>query len=168
MILRLTTKLAQRIKVKPKDKLPLDPDPLLDWSAHTFFAGGVPFILVTNTASLYSTVFRAKGVTNGERLVERILSVLGEVLRRDMYGPLFENHIAPAAQTITYSKSLNLSVTGCMNGFVYYFEAFRPETQDDPYANAVVLNGTPMGPQPYRFPRETFAQLALRAQGALN
>ena len=57
MIFRLSTKLATKLKVAPSKVLPLDKNPFADWSAHFFMGERTQFLIVTNTASLYSTVF---------------------------------------------------------------------------------------------------------------
>jgi hypothetical protein len=54
MILRLSGKIAKKIHVKPAAVLPADSNPYADWSTHVFLAARTQYILVTNTASLYS------------------------------------------------------------------------------------------------------------------
>ena len=55
MIFRLSQKLNDKIKAGPLPVLPLDDNPLADWSAHLFLADRMQYILLSNTKSLYST-----------------------------------------------------------------------------------------------------------------
>jgi hypothetical protein len=83
MIFRLTQKLAAKLKTRDLPVLPLDENPLDDWSAHVFLADRKQYLLVTNTQSLYSIVTDGKGVTNAGAFVERVLSDLREFLSED-------------------------------------------------------------------------------------
>jgi len=62
MIIRLSAKLAARFDFTPPKILPLDDNPLADWSGHVFTAARTQFMILTNTASLYSTVFYGRGM----------------------------------------------------------------------------------------------------------
>ena len=56
MILRLSQKLAKKLKEGTLTSLPLDENHYADWSAHLFTADRTQYIIVTNTQSLYSVV----------------------------------------------------------------------------------------------------------------
>ncbi len=71
MIFRLTQALNARVKGGALEVLPLQENPLLDWSAHLFSVGRSNFILVCNTASLLSAMVSGKGVTNGTGFQDR-------------------------------------------------------------------------------------------------
>jgi hypothetical protein len=72
MILRLAEKLKTKIKAGTLSPLPLDENPLADWSAQLFVADREQYILLTNTATLYSTVIFGKGSpTTATSLSER-------------------------------------------------------------------------------------------------
>ena len=59
MILRLSQKIGSRLKAGPLKPLPLDKAPVADWTSQLFFFDRLPYILVCNTAALYSTVLYA-------------------------------------------------------------------------------------------------------------
>jgi hypothetical protein len=61
MIFRLSRQLAQKIKVAPKVSAPFDPNPFADWSAHLFMADRTQYIILANTASLYTIVMDDSG-----------------------------------------------------------------------------------------------------------
>ena len=67
MIFRLSQRLNAKVKAGVLRALPLHENPLADWSAHLFVAGRAQYLLLSNTASLYSTVMYGKGVTARRR-----------------------------------------------------------------------------------------------------
>lgn len=83
MIFQLSTKYAAKLKVTPTKMLPLDPNPFADWSAHLFTADRTQFVIVTNTASLCSTVYYGRGIPNDSHFIERALSSLHEFKEDD-------------------------------------------------------------------------------------
>jgi len=83
MIFRLSQKLNTKIKAGTLPALPLDENPLADWSAGLFLVGRTQHILVSNTQSLYSTMLPGKGVTNDSDFIERALSSIREFMEAD-------------------------------------------------------------------------------------
>ncbi len=110
MIVRLSQKLAKKLKAAATDTLPLDENPYADWSAHLFTAGRTQYIIVTNTKSLYSVVMFGKGITNDSRFIERALSNIREFMEDDGQEFVYRRFIAPASGTIRFGKALNRSV----------------------------------------------------------
>jgi hypothetical protein len=78
MILRLSAKLATKLKVEPETILPAAADPLADWSATLHRLDRLEFLLLTNTHSLYATVMIGSGITS----VPRFMAAAREVLTR--------------------------------------------------------------------------------------
>src|SRR5436309_15001061 len=115
MIFRLSQKLNAKIKAGTLAILPLDENPVADWSAGLFLVGRSQYILVSNTKSLYSTVLPGKGVTDESAFIERALSSIREFMEADGQGAAYERFIAPASGSVRFAKSLNRSVTGSMN-----------------------------------------------------
>ena len=115
MILRLSQKLNTKIKAGTLPALPLDDNPLADWSAHLFLADRAQYILLSNTKSLISTVMFGKGITNDNDFIERALSSIREFMEAEGRGAAYERFIAPASATVRFAKALNRSVTGSMN-----------------------------------------------------
>src|SRR5262249_13993500 len=115
MIFRLLQKLNTKIKAGPLPALPLDDNPLADWSAHLFLADRAQYILLSNTKSLISTVMYGKGITTDSDFIERALSSIREFMEDDDQGAAYERFIAPASATVRFAKALNRSITGSMN-----------------------------------------------------
>src|SRR5947209_16837655 len=106
MIFRLTHKLSSKIKVGSLPTLPLDDNPLADWSAALFVAGRTQFILLSNTKSLYSTVMPGKGIVAAADFIDRALSSIREFLQHCGREAVYERFIAPASARVRFAKAL--------------------------------------------------------------
>ena len=115
MIFRLSEKLNAKIKAGTLAALPMDDNPLADWSAGLFLVGRSQYILLSNTKSLYSTVLPGKGVTDERSFIERALTSIREFMEGDGQQGVYERFIAPDSGTVRFAKALNRSVTGSMN-----------------------------------------------------
>ncbi len=160
MIIRLSSKLAGRIKARVTTTLRADPKPLADWSAHVFTADRTPYILITNTASLYSVVTLACGVTNDASLITRAVSCLGEQMADDNLQAPFLSVVKPSSAAVNFSKALNRSITGSMNDLVFHAKVWLIEANLSPCDTATKLNNIPFSALKYLKPREVFAGLA--------
>jgi len=156
MILRLSQKLARKIGESPSQLLPLDTNPYADWSAHLFTAERVQYLLVTNTASLFSMLIYGRGITNGDRLIKNILSCLSEFMRDYRQGHIFEKYILPSSDAVSFSKALNRGVTGSMNDLIFNAKFHLIEEGLSPFEAAIQLNAMPMSYLEYNRPREAF------------
>lgn len=160
MVLRLSQKLSNKIGEAPIKVLPLNQNPLADWSGHLFAADRTQYVILTNTASLYSTVFYGRGVTDGSRLIERGLEALRDVMVDDGLGFLYLRLVAPSAGRVAFSKSLNRSVTGSMNDLIHCAKVWLTEAELSPYDASFKLNEMPMSATGYANPREALKSLS--------
>ncbi len=159
MIFRLSQKLAKKIKLQPTHSLPLDANPYTDWSAHLFTAERTQLVIVTNTASLYSTIMYGKGITNDDQFIERTQGVIREFMVDDGQEFIYRRFIAPATGTVRFSKALNRSVTGSMNDLIQSARLWLIERDLSPFDTSCKLNETPMSALNYRNPREAFKSI---------
>lgn len=158
MIIRLTQKLAKKIKVAPTTAAPCTENPFGDWTANLFTVGRVQYIILTHSASLYSVVLPGRGINDSDKFIECVVSALGEQMADAGYGDVFEQHIAPLARSIRFSKTGDRSVLGSMNDLVLHA---KYRLADEPLIVAVKgLNQIPMGALGYQFPRDVLANLA--------
>ena len=118
MILRLSQKLNTKIKAGTLKAMPLDENPYADWSCHLFTADRTQYILVSNTASLYSCVLYGKGITNDSMFIERVTSTLREFMEDDGQAFIYQKFVAPSSRTVSFAKAANRSVTGSMNDLI--------------------------------------------------
>jgi hypothetical protein len=164
MIFRLSQKLNTKIKAGPLRALPLDENPLGDWSAHLFVADRTQYILLSNTKSLYSTVMYGKGITNGSHFIERALSSIRDSLEEEGHESVYERIIAPARDTVHFAKALDRSVTGSMNDMIKHATYWLAQSDQSPLDVGFRLNEIPMSAlassgSPYGMPREAFRAL---------
>ena len=118
MILRLSQKLATKVKAGKLVESPMDENPYADWSAHLFRADRTQYIILTNTASLYSCVFYGRSITDNDALICRCLDALREFMEDDGHFSIYQRCVAPTAATISFAMSLNRSVTGSVSDFM--------------------------------------------------
>ena len=164
MIFRLSHKLNARIKGGTLASLPLDENPFADWSAGLFLVGRSPYILVTNTKSLYSTVLPGKGITDEKSLVERTSNGIREFLEADGHRGVYEQSIAPLLGSVRFAKALNRSVIGSMNDLAKMASFYLEEGDLSLIDISSRLKDTPMTGLKYAgsthgFPRDVFADM---------
>lgn len=123
MIIRLSQKLAKKIKVGKLVEKPLDENQYADWSANVFNVGQTQYIILCNTKSLYSCVMYGNGITNENTFIQRSLSLIREFMEDDGKESVYEQYIIPATGSVTFAKSLNRSVIGSMNELVMAADA---------------------------------------------
>ena len=159
MILRLSRKLATKIKAGTLRTLPLDENPFADWSAHLFVVDRTQYLIVSNTPSLYSVVLYGRGTANDSDFIGRSLSAMREFMESDGQEFVYRRFIAPASATVRFSKALDRSVTGSITELVKHATYWLLEGELSPFDVACRLNEIPMSSQSYRNPREVFKTL---------
>jgi hypothetical protein len=118
MIIRLSQKLAKKIKVGKLVEKPLDENQYADWSANVFNVGRTQYIILCSTKSMYSCVMFGSGINNDNTFIQRSLGLIREFMEDDGKESVYERHIIPATGSVTFAKSLNRSVIGSMNELV--------------------------------------------------
>jgi hypothetical protein len=160
MILRLSQKLNARIRGGPLGAVPPHENSLLDWFAHVFAVGRAEYVLLSNTASLYSAVLDDTGLRDATRFTERVLGVIRTVLE----GAGADRVATHTRESAQFAKSLGRSVTGSMNELIAHAVAFLVDG-DLPLAdvgvrlNDILLSALAGGSNKYGRPREAFAAL---------
>jgi hypothetical protein len=168
MIIRVSAKLGKKIHLNPTETLPADENPFADWSAHLFTAERAQYILVTNTASLYSMVMFGKGIVNDGQFLDRVISSMSEFIRDDGHVFLYKRLIMPSTGLVRFSKALNKSVIGSMNDLVFQAKVYLIEETISPYEVSFKLNQTPLSILKYANPREAFRNMKLLSEVSNN
>jgi hypothetical protein len=165
LIFRISHKLSTKIKAGPLATLPLSENPIADWSAHLFVADRTQYILLSNTKTLYSTVFYGKGITDDDRFIERALSSLRESLEDDGQASVYRRFIAPASGSVRFARALDRAVTGSMNDLIAHATAWLVEGELSPFdvgsrLNEVLLSSLAAGGrEKYGSPRRAFQSM---------
>lgn len=166
MILRLSQKLATKIKAGKLVEHPQDENPYADWSASLFTADRTQYILLTNTESLYSCVTYGRGVTDDNALIARALDAIREFMADDGQQVVYQRFVAPTTATVRFAKSLNRTVTGAVNELTKAAK-FLLEDELAPFDVGRFLNKTPMSAlggidgRKYGKPEGAFARLGI-------
>ena len=168
VIFRLSQKLNDKIKVGWMGPMPLDENPLADWSAQLFAVGRTQYILLSNTKALRSTVLVAKGITGGADFVELALGGIRDMLEADGHAAVYERIVVPACSSIFYAKALNRSVTGSMNDMIKHASYWLALGDVGMGEISARLKETPMSAlgrvgSPYGFPRDVFEEIVAAA-----
>ena len=140
MILRLSQKIGSRLKAGPLKPLPLDKAPVADWTSQLFFFDRLPYILVSNTAALYSTVLYAKGITNDSIFITRLTSALRDFMAADGLAFAYDRFIMPRTGLIRFASTFNRSVTGSMNELISYAKVLLAAEETSPFELGFRLN----------------------------
>ncbi|HJT34607.1 MAG TPA: hypothetical protein VJ783_21435 [Pirellulales bacterium] len=160
MIYRLSKKLADKIKRAPSVCVPPGGNPYLDWSAHVFTAQRVQYILLTNTASLFSTIVPARGITNSHCFIDAARAAIGQLLTSSGQAFVLEKLVVPASDEVYFSTALNRSVIGSMNDLIFHAKFHLAERRRSPFDAAGMLNQLPMASLGYLKPCEAFRRLS--------
>lgn len=164
MIIRLSHKLARKIKVRQLVEKPLNENQYADWSANVFIVGRTQYIILCNTKSMYSCAMYGKGITNANMFIQRSLSLIREFMTNDGKEIFHQQHITPATGSVTFAKSLNRSVIGSMNELVMYAGALLSDDvalhDTGTFLNEFLLSAiAPNGNHGYGKPKEAFSRL---------
>jgi len=166
MIFRLTRKMAKKVGLSSLPSLPPDQNPFVDWTAHLFTAERVQYIIVTNTASLYSLVMYGRGITDDNKFIRRTLSFMRDVMADDGYKFLFRRLIAPHTARVSFTKAANRHVIGSMNELIFEAKFYLIERQLSPFEASRQINETLMSYLGYNSPKEAFRQLKVGEENA--
>ena len=165
MMLRITAKLAQKIRLDSLPALPYDKGgrPLLDWHAHLFTVQRVQYILATNTASLYSLVMPGRGITTGRQLVQALSDGLQAFLAGQGQQPNALIDLLVPERDASFAKITDRRVLGSMNDLIFQSKVRLGEGQQTLFTVSYYLNETPMSYLKYRSPKDLFQELLRQA-----
>ncbi len=163
MIIRVSAKISKKIHFTPQLSLPADSNPFADWSTHLFTADRTQYILITNSASLYSMVMYGRDITTDFQFLDQITDYMGEFIRDDGHRFIFERLIAPSMDTISFSKALNRAVTGSMNDLIMQAKIYLANRPLSPHDVSLRLNDAPMSYLDYDRPKRAFRSLKIDA-----
>lgn len=164
MILRITQKLAKKIKVIPVAALAPHDNPLLDWTVNLFMVSRWQCIILTNSVSLYSVVFPGKGVPNGQAFIEQGMKALDDCLTSDGILGLYDFEIAPATDSVDFCKAGDKSVLALMNQIVFDAKWQLLERSHPLSLVNQRLNRTPMSKLGWRYALDELLALADRSR----
>ena len=144
LTLRLTQKLASRVRVKLPTEVPTAGNPCADWCSHAFTFNRRRYLLVTHATTYFSVVMLGRGAANASGLIKTVTSGLQTYLAQAGHAFAFEQFITPEVTVVTFSPVKNRQLTGVMNDFIlmarYYLDDLSPHETSDR------LNQCPVSP----------------------
>ena len=170
MILRFSQKLGSRLKTGTLKPLPMDAAPIADWTSHLFFFDRTSYILVSNTAALYSTVLYAKGITNDSVFIVRVMAALREFMEADGLAFAHDRFIMPRTDLIRFASTCSRSVTGSMNELIACAQVLLADEETSPFDLGFRLNDLPLSAsttdeaRDYGKPRDAFRALVAESK----
>lgn len=162
MIFRLTQKLAKKLDAYLNPCLPVAENPFLDWHAHLFTADRARYIIVTNTASLYSMVMPGRGIRDENEFIQATVSLMRDFMSLDGNEFYYKRFVTPMAP-IMLCKTGDRRILGSMNDLIYLAKVDLKEFQMSPFDTSKRLNETPMSVLANGHPKDAFR--ALRVKG---
>lgn len=160
MVLRLTKKLAERLKIK---SLPENDDMVSafdEWYGHLFTADRTQYILFTNAYSLYSIIVPGKGINNIKTFFEMAGYCLSEVLKEEECENMIGRFITNKIEIIDVCKTKNRGVLGSMNDMISHSKFYLSEYQLTPIEISKRLNEMPYSYLKYENPLAVIKQMA--------
>ena len=123
MVLRLTRKLADKLKLKALPEYDEGSD-IDEWCGHIFIADRTQYMLFTNAYSLYSVLFPGKGINNIKTFFETAIHSLTETLKKDGFEIMVGRFITDKIEIIDVYKTNNRGVLGSMNDMIAHFKFY--------------------------------------------
>lgn len=145
----------------PSPVLPIDANPFTDWTAHLFRADRTQYILIANTASLYSVVMYGRGITDDSVFLKSVMETIVDNLRHNGFSFIAERLIFKSTFKVYLSKSLNRAVTGSMNDLISQAKYYLEDEDVSPYDLSLKLNEMPFSYINHISPREAFSRLKI-------
>lgn len=168
MHFRLTQKLAKKIKEPGSlPALKAHENPLADWTANFFTAARTQYVIVCNTATMFSCLFYGAGVNNSDKFIKSALQAIRDAVEDEGLANIYSSKIVPATGRIRFGKSLHRSVTGSVTEQINAAKAHLQDGDLAPCQVADMINnnllsylGEKRGD--YGRPREAFHALCQR------
>ena len=163
MNFRLTQKLAKKIKV-PLQPLDAHENPLADWTANFFTADRTQYVIVCNTATLFSCLFYGSGVNNDDKFIKSALQAIRDTMEDEGLEDVYQEKIVPATGSVSFGKSLSRQITGSVIEQIHAAKVHLDDPTRAPYQVAEMLNNNLLSclsekRYDYGRPREAFLQI---------
>jgi hypothetical protein len=159
MILRLTAKLGQKIGSLPANTLAPDENPFADWVGHLFTAKRTQYIILSNTASLYSVIMYGRGITDDNDLIGQGISNMKNFMCDDGLEFMFRRFVVQSTGVTRYSKVNDKKLLGSIVEMTKEAQFWLTERELSPFETAAKINTSIFSYLQYNTPKEAFTQL---------
>jgi hypothetical protein len=118
MILRLSNKVAKRMKISERPELPMSVEPFADWSVHQFVSERKPMLILMHTPTLVAFVHPARGVTTLAALASTIEAAAMRFVEEMFPTQKMARELFGGPELIA-AKAYNRATIGSMNDLIY-------------------------------------------------
>ena len=135
MIVSCTKKLADALKIKVFEVVPLRRNPLFEWHANFFVYQRRKGVIVMNNLTRYCVVLYGLKAEHFKKFNELVLSAIEQTLRAEGFSDEVISNFVRTSARVIYAKSSDRSILAQMNYVMYHIE-WRLEGQpplDDIY-----------------------------------
>jgi hypothetical protein len=160
MVLRLTRKLADKIKIKSLPEYD-EGSVIEEWYGHMFIADRIQYMLFTNAFSLYSVLFPGKGINDIKTFFETATHNLSETLKKDGFEIMVGRFITDKIEIIDICKTNNPGILGSMNDMISHSKFYFSDYQMTPSEISRRLNEMPYSYLKYKNPSEVIKEMSL-------
>jgi hypothetical protein len=159
LTIRPTKMLAKRLGIHVPQTAPVVSNRVADWCAHEFRVSRLRYLIFCNTASLYPVVMSAKGVTDANKLIRRLLGGLQVCLVGTELEDQFQRWIVPEPVEVQWAPIPGKSILGCMNEMIFISKFGLSEHDYPPVELSRWLAKTPMSTLGGNSPDRVFPKL---------
>ena len=117
MIVRLTQKLAQKLKLSRLARTE-GRDERSAWYAHLFRAKGVQYIVMTESKTLSSVLFSGKGITNPSIFMQTAKGTIETKFNKNGWAKLLGNGVSFDNESPVFMAAQDHSILSCVNDVV--------------------------------------------------
>ena len=161
MVLRLTRKLANKLKIKSLSEYDDKVSAFDEWYGHMFIAERAQYMLFTNAYSLYSVLFPGKGISDIKIFFETAVYCFSESLKKDGFEKMVGRFITDKIEMIDVCKTNNRGILGSMNDMVAHCKFYLTKYQMSPLEISRKLNEMPYSYLKYRNPSDVIKGMSL-------
>lgn len=160
MVLRVTNKLAKKLKITPSRDYTNQINPFQEWYGHLFIFNRIQYIIFTNAYTLYSAVVPGKGIINTRTFIDFTGYWLNEALKADGCENIMKQFITPCFEDIDLCKTNNRHVIDSMNEMINFSRFFFAERSSSPAEVSKYINSLIYGYIKYETPLSLIRQIA--------
>ena len=161
MVLRLTRKLADKLKLKSLSESDDQVSAFDEWYAHLFIASRTQYMLYTNAYSLYSVLFPGKGINDIKTFFETAIHCLSEALKKDGFEIMVGRFITDKIEIIDVCKTNNRGILGSMNDMIAHSKFYFSDYKMTPLEISKRLNEMPYSYLKYKNPSAVLKEMSL-------
>ena len=159
LTIRPTKMLARRLGIGLPAVPPVVTNRVADWCAHEFRVGRYRYLMFCNTASLYPVAIYARGVTDDNELIHRLVDALKQSLMGTELEFQFQRWIVPELTEVQWAPIPGRSVLGGMNEMIFAAKYGIMERDYSPVELSRWLAETPLATLGMNSPKRVFPTL---------